>query len=166
MFRTSLVVYLGRTSMNFHPVAVLFLSKTKSVFGRGLKRANESEPQKNSGEPLSWRASTLIIHPHFYVRVWNTRAGGSAPHWDIRYRRGVHHVFSEFLKFRSAIPLRKTDFEKKETVTRTGCKSPWPRCTQQEPCENKNGVFPDDFGLRRPVIRKPFSRKKGIVPLS
>ena len=40
----------------------------------------------------------------------------------------------------------------------------WPRYTTRKSLQiiNKWGVFSDDFGLRSPVIQKPFSPKKGI----
>ena len=70
----------------------------------------------------------------------------------------MHHVFSEVPQFGSLRPLPKTDLE--NNIIATGLKIPWPKHTRR--FMQRKWAISDDFGLRSPVIQKPFSPKKGI----
>ena len=75
----------------------------------------------------------------------------------------VHRVFSAFpLTFKSERRLPKTVLDKNKTAT-IGLKS-HDVGIQHRSMQKKmtNFIFPGDFGLRNPVIHKPFSPKKGI----
>ena len=83
-----------------------------------------------------------------------------------RFTIEVHHFF--VLRFLSFGELKTCLDPKVDLEQNQNCHVPDEKShdlligTQRESCKKKNWQISDDFGLRSPVIQKPFSPKKGI----
>ena len=73
-----------------------------------------------------------------------------------------HHVYSSVPHLGSLRSLSKNNLDEKILIHWMKYFFPWPGLWNENQAHAETSYFSDDFGLRSPVIQKPFLPKKGI----